>query len=142
MWRSELCSRKRRHPPMAVQCLQLAILGPLPRSRTWVSHGGPQGSKLYWKFRRRRPSPAGCEGANSCKAVIKNADMAEDMQQDAIDCATQDQHSPNQATAPNAANCALGTAPSKAGSEQLLRPQALEKYNIEKDIAAFIKKDS
>ena len=40
------------------------------------------------------------------KAVIKNADMSEDMQQDAIDCAT----------------------------------QALEKYNIEKDIAAFIKK--
>jgi len=38
------------------------------------------------------------------KAVIKNADMAEDMQQDAVDCAT----------------------------------QALEKYNIEKDIAAFI----
>merc|ERR1711959_740838 len=53
-------------------------------------------------------------GASSCsfvmadrKAVIKNADMAEDMQQDAIDCAT----------------------------------QALEKYNIEKDIAAFIKKE-
>ena len=42
------------------------------------------------------------------KAVIKNADMSEDMQQDAIDCAT----------------------------------QALEKYNIEKDIAAFIKKVS
>ncbi|CAK9045658.1 Dynein light chain 2, partial [Durusdinium trenchii] len=41
------------------------------------------------------------------KAVIKNADMAEDMQQDAIDCAT----------------------------------QALEKYNIEKDIAAFMKKE-
>ena len=41
------------------------------------------------------------------KAVIKNADMSEDMQQDAIDCAT----------------------------------QALEKYNIEKDIAAFIKKE-
>lgn len=40
------------------------------------------------------------------KAVIKNADMSEDMQQDAIDCAT----------------------------------QALEKYNIEKDIAAYIKK--
>ena len=35
------------------------------------------------------------------KAVIKNADMSEDMQQDAIDCAT----------------------------------QALEKYNIEKDIS-------
>ncbi len=41
------------------------------------------------------------------KAVIKNADMAEDMQQDAVDCAT----------------------------------QALEKFNIEKDIAAFIKKE-
>ena len=41
------------------------------------------------------------------KAVIKNADMAEDMQQDAVDCAT----------------------------------QALEKYNIEKDIAAYIKKE-
>jgi dynein light chain LC8-type len=40
------------------------------------------------------------------KAVIKNADMSEDMQQDAVDCAS----------------------------------QALEKYNIEKDIAAFIKK--
>ncbi|OWF39771.1 Dynein light chain 2, cytoplasmic [Mizuhopecten yessoensis] len=41
------------------------------------------------------------------KAVIKNADMAEDMQQDCVDCAT----------------------------------QALEKYNIEKDIAAYIKKE-
>ncbi|XP_052766090.1 dynein light chain 2, cytoplasmic-like [Mya arenaria] len=41
------------------------------------------------------------------KAVIKNADMSEEMQQDAIDCAS----------------------------------QALEKYNIEKDIAAFVKKE-
>ena len=41
------------------------------------------------------------------KAVVKNADMTEDMQQDAIDIST----------------------------------QALEKYNIEKDIAAFIKKE-
>jgi dynein light chain LC8-type len=41
------------------------------------------------------------------KAVIKNADMSEEMQQDAVDIAT----------------------------------QALEKYNIEKDIAAFIKKE-
>jgi len=41
------------------------------------------------------------------KAVIKNADMVEDMQQDAVDCAT----------------------------------QALEKYNIEKDIAGYIKKE-
>lgn len=38
--------------------------------------------------------------------MIKNADMSEDMQQDAVDCAT----------------------------------QAMEKYNIEKDIAAYIKK--
>jgi hypothetical protein len=42
------------------------------------------------------------------KAVIKNADMSEDMQQDCIDCAI----------------------------------QAMEKYNIEKDIAAYIKKVS
>ncbi|KAG5459535.1 MAG: flagellar outer dynein arm light chain 8 [Olpidium bornovanus] len=41
------------------------------------------------------------------KAVIKNADMAEEKQQDAVDCAT----------------------------------QALEKYNVEKDIAAFIKRE-
>ncbi|KAL3253482.1 hypothetical protein MRX96_054586 [Rhipicephalus microplus] len=41
------------------------------------------------------------------KAVIKNADMSEEMQQDAVDVAT----------------------------------QALEKYNIEKDIAAYIKKE-
>ena len=41
------------------------------------------------------------------KAVIKNADMSEDLQQDAVDCAT----------------------------------QAMEKYNIEKDIAAYIKKE-
>ena len=41
------------------------------------------------------------------KAVVKNADMSEDMQQDAIDIST----------------------------------QALEKFNIKKDIAAFIKKE-
>jgi len=41
------------------------------------------------------------------EAKIKNADMAEEMQQDAVECAT----------------------------------QALEKYNIEKDIAAFIKRE-
>jgi dynein light chain LC8-type len=41
------------------------------------------------------------------KAVIKNADMSEDMQQDAVDCAS----------------------------------QALDQYNIEKDIAAYIKKE-
>ncbi|KAI9168240.1 hypothetical protein H9P43_007612 [Blastocladiella emersonii ATCC 22665] len=41
------------------------------------------------------------------KAIIKNADMSEEMQQDAVDCAT----------------------------------QAMEKYNIEKDVAAFIKRE-
>ena len=41
------------------------------------------------------------------KAVVKNADMVEDMQQDAIDVTT----------------------------------QALEKFNIEKDIAAYVKKE-
>merc|ERR1712126_633665 len=60
--------------------------------------------------------PSGCLSTQSSpsttsmsdrKAVIKNADMSEEMQQDAVDCAT----------------------------------QALEKYNIEKDIAAYIKKE-
>ncbi|CAG5873776.1 unnamed protein product [Menidia menidia] len=41
------------------------------------------------------------------KAVIKNADMSDEMQQDAVDCAM----------------------------------QAMEKYNIEKDIAAYVKKE-
>ena len=41
------------------------------------------------------------------RAVIKNADMSEDMQADVVECAS----------------------------------QALDKYNIEKDIAAFIKKE-
>ena len=41
------------------------------------------------------------------KAVIKNADMGDDMQQDAVDCAA----------------------------------AALEKFHIEKDIAAYIKKE-
>merc|ERR1712173_304275 len=41
------------------------------------------------------------------KAIVKNADMSEDMQQEAIDVAT----------------------------------QAVEKHNVEKDIAAYIKKE-
>ena len=41
------------------------------------------------------------------KAIVKNADMSEEMQQDAIDCAI----------------------------------QAMEKFNIEKDIAAYMKKE-
>lgn len=46
-------------------------------------------------------------GDGSRKAVVKNADMSEEMQQDAIDVAT----------------------------------HAFEKYNVEKDIAAYIKKE-
>uniref|UniRef100_A0A673B7J9 Dynein light chain n=1 Tax=Sphaeramia orbicularis TaxID=375764 RepID=A0A673B7J9_9TELE len=42
-----------------------------------------------------------------CKAVIKNADMSDEMQQNAVDCAN----------------------------------QALEKHNIEKDIAAYVKRE-
>ncbi|XP_051661196.1 dynein light chain 1, cytoplasmic-like isoform X2 [Manacus candei] len=62
---------------------------------------------------RSRPAPLQPRGAHPTaimsdrKAVIKNADMSEEMQQDAVECAT----------------------------------QALEKYNIEKDIAAHIKKE-
>ncbi|XP_017357459.1 dynein light chain 1, cytoplasmic-like, partial [Cebus imitator] len=47
-------------------------------------------------------------GNQDRKAVIKNADMSEEMQQDSVEWAT----------------------------------QALEKYNIEKDIVAYIKKES
>ncbi|KAK6051932.1 dynein light chain type 1 [Cooperia oncophora] len=50
------------------------------------------------------------------KAVIKNADMSEDMQQDAIDCATQ-------------------------ALEKTLYASDYSRYNIEKDIAAYIKKE-
>ncbi len=59
------------------------------------------------------------------KAVIKNADMSEDMQQDAG---------------------LLFSNKSKLPIEILfslvdIATQALEKYNIEKDIAAYIKKE-
>ncbi|XP_021268443.1 dynein light chain 1, cytoplasmic-like [Numida meleagris] len=56
--------------------------------------------------RCRSPAPASATMSDR-KAVIKNADMSEEMQQDSVECAT----------------------------------QALEKYNIEKDIAAHIKKE-
>ncbi|KAJ3590239.1 hypothetical protein NHX12_008193 [Muraenolepis orangiensis] len=69
-----------------------------------VKVDGPR-SPSYGRSRSRsRASPA---IMTDRKAVIKNADMSEDMQQDAVDCAT----------------------------------QAMEKYNIEKDIAAYIKKE-
>ncbi|XP_065765722.1 dynein light chain 1, cytoplasmic-like [Muntiacus reevesi] len=69
---------------------------------------------LYAGVSFARPSPrrplqsaSPCSLVTTCdqKAVIKNADMSEEMQQDSVECAT----------------------------------QALEKYNIEKDIAAHIK---
>ncbi|KAG0724651.1 Dynein light chain 1, cytoplasmic [Chionoecetes opilio] len=53
------------------------------------------------------PSPPPARMSSDRKAVVKNADMSEEMQQDAVDCAT----------------------------------QAIEKFNIEKDIAAYIKKE-
>ncbi|XP_037918372.1 dynein light chain 1, cytoplasmic isoform X1 [Hermetia illucens] len=59
------------------------------------------------KLKIRWLSPTTHKKMSDRKAVIKNADMSEEMQQDAVDCAT----------------------------------QALEKYNIEKDIAAYIKKE-
>lgn len=60
------------------------------------------------------------------KAVIKNADMSEDMQQDAglFDRSLRWNHSTF----------------SKYFSVDIAT-QALEKYNIEKDIAAYIKKE-
>ncbi|KAH9918820.1 outer dynein arm light chain 8 [Amylocystis lapponica] len=51
--------------------------------------------------------PKDTNGVNGPKAIIKNVDMSEDMQQESVDIAT----------------------------------AALEKYNIEKDIAAQIKKE-
>ncbi|XP_058119213.1 dynein light chain 1, cytoplasmic isoform X1 [Anopheles ziemanni] len=69
--------------------------------------------KIRWSSSSSPSSPSRTNRTNSSKkmgdrkAVIKNADMGEEMQQDAVDCAT----------------------------------QALEKYNIEKDIAAYIKKE-
>ena len=76
-------------------------------------------AQINYKFAILIVLHVGCEGnynvrffvisvnMSDRKAVIKNADMSEEMQQDAVDCAT----------------------------------QALEKYNIEKDIAAYIKKE-
>ncbi|KAG7243124.1 hypothetical protein INR49_016499 [Caranx melampygus] len=85
------------------------------RSRS-NSRGRGRGSPRYSPRHSRSRSPShwicGASSSSSStmtdrKAVIKNADMSEDMQQDAVDCAT----------------------------------QAMEKYNIEKDIAAYIKKE-
>ncbi|KAI5098730.1 dynein, light chain, LC8-type 2a [Silurus meridionalis] len=72
--------------------------------------GVPVDTTLILKGRKNpeyKPPKLGLCIMTDRKAVIKNADMSEDMQQDAVDCAT----------------------------------QAMEKYNIEKDIAAYIKKE-
>ncbi|CAB0002386.1 unnamed protein product [Nesidiocoris tenuis] len=67
------------------------------------------GTKSSWRTTRGYSASLGAlrRKMTDRKAVIKNADMSEEMQQDAVDCAT----------------------------------QALEKFNIEKDIAAYIKKE-
>ena len=84
--------------------------------------------------------------------MIKNADMAEEMQADAIDCATQvgrlwrvarlllttasSLHAP-----PYSQSLVLASLTPSLFSGLSPHRQALEKYNIEKDIAAFIKKE-
>ena len=74
------------------------------------------------------------------KAVIKNADMSEEMQQDAVDCATQVIYW--------LVLCRFLYVPKCVFIHQICYHelhviifQALEKYNIEKDIAAYIKKE-
>ncbi len=59
------------------------------------------------------------------KAVIKNADMSEDMQQDAGQLF----------------NCLILVLFISLSYLVDIATQALEKYNIEKDIAAYIKKE-
>ncbi len=59
------------------------------------------------------------------KAVIKNADMSEDMQQDAGQLF----------------NCLILVFFISLSYLVDIATQALEKYNIEKDIAAYIKKE-
>lgn len=71
--------------------------------------------------------------ADRMKAVIKNADMSEEMQSDAIDCAT-------------VVSCPAGRwpaapAPGPGRAQGRLDPQALEKFHVEKDTAAYIKKE-
>ena len=73
------------------------------------------------------------------KAVIKNADMSEEMQQDAVDCATQVIYW--------LILCRLLYVAAWLIQQicyhelHVIIFQALEKYNIEKDIAAYIKKE-
>eukprot|EP00584_Thalassiosira_punctigera_P022672 CAMPEP_0172574040 /NCGR_PEP_ID=MMETSP1067-20121228/136501_1 /TAXON_ID=265564 ORGANISM="Thalassiosira punctigera, Strain Tpunct2005C2" /NCGR_SAMPLE_ID=MMETSP1067 /ASSEMBLY_ACC=CAM_ASM_000444 /LENGTH=147 /DNA_ID=CAMNT_0013366663 /DNA_START=293 /DNA_END=737 /DNA_ORIENTATION=- len=98
------------------------------------------------------------------KAVIKNADMSEDMQQDAVDIASQalakynieKDHFPsrkNRKKEERTRKATTMTEQRKAViknadmSEDMqqdavdIASQALAKYNIEKDVAAYIKKE-
>uniref|UniRef100_A0A8D2KYB9 Dynein light chain n=1 Tax=Varanus komodoensis TaxID=61221 RepID=A0A8D2KYB9_VARKO len=92
---------------------RLSARGPLLSSlRDGRAGGAPRGQLA--RPLHQHPFPPSSEAAqqhtvtmSDRKAVIKNADMSEEMQQDSVECAT----------------------------------QALEKYNIEKDIAAHIKKE-
>ncbi|KAF1394237.1 hypothetical protein PFLUV_G00024440 [Perca fluviatilis] len=86
----------------------------MPADRSWRKTLGTHGrlQLSQWQVfsfgsRKGRQASSSSLTMTDRKAVIKNADMSEDMQQDAVDCAT----------------------------------QAMEKYNIEKDIAAYIKKE-
>ncbi|KAH1180567.1 hypothetical protein KIL84_009403 [Mauremys mutica] len=87
------------------------VLPQAPHSRAQASSWGPSSTHPVAMGTDASAMHAGLKQnatVTMCdrKAVIKNADMSEEMQQDSVECAT----------------------------------QALEKYNIEKDIAAHIKK--
>uniref|UniRef100_A0A674H7B2 Dynein light chain LC8-type 1 n=1 Tax=Taeniopygia guttata TaxID=59729 RepID=A0A674H7B2_TAEGU len=85
-----------------------SVKQPRRRSRVRARTGAPNRTATGSASAPRRDRGAHSTAIMSDrKAVIKNADMSEEMQQDAVECAT----------------------------------QALEKYNIEKDIAAHIKKE-
>lgn len=60
---------------------------PLPSSSTHI-HANSLPTGVFSHFCRLN-SPSKVEKMTDRKAVIKNADMSEDMQQDAVDCATQ-----------------------------------------------------
>ena len=75
------------------------------------------------------------------KAVIKNADMSEEMQQDAVDCATQVIYWLVPCRLLYVQKCVKLIQQICHHELHVIIFQALEKYNIEKDIAAYIKKE-
>ena len=82
------------------------------------------------------------------KAVNKSADMSDEMQADAIGCATQVRPrgprnfgpAPRCPTRARAPTCSQRASRTPAPSSHLSVIQALEKYSVEKDIAAYCKK--